>query len=358
MTTPSAIRSHIAPGRGALALDAQAVDANTLADLSARMGISMDQLTPPNFPAGVTTPLEYLRTFLPGLVRIVTTPRKIDELIGIDTVGSWEDEEIIARLIEGLGIASPYTDLANIPLASWNPGFERRTVVRFEQGFRTGPLEEARTARADLDTRNEKRAAAIASLDYARNEIGFFGFNAGDNRTFGLMNDPGLPTFVAAPNGAGGDSEWSTKTFQEIIADLRQILEGIRVRSQGTVDPSTTAITMGLPLSAMGALGVVSDYGNSVADWMAQTYSNVRIVGVPQFEYAAAGESIALAWADSAPEDDGSTDGGRTWQQLVPERARMIGSETGAKHYVEDHSNATAGVILKRPFLVYGLTGV
>lgn len=359
MTTPSNIRSHVAPGRGALVLDSAALqDRNVLSDLSQRLGITMDSLVPPNFAAGIPNALQFLQTFLPGVVRVVTTPRKIDELIGIDTVGSWEDEEILVRLMESLGVASPYTDLANIPLASYNPGIERRTVVRFEQGFRTGPLEEARTSRADIDSRGEKRTAAIASLDFTRNEVGFFGYNNGANRTFGLLNDPGLPAAVAVPAGAGGDTEWDSKTFLEIVSDLRTILEGIRSRSGGTVDPTTTSITLALPDSAMGAMGMVSDFGNSVSDWLQKTYSRVRIVGVPQLEDAAAGESMAIAWADSAPEDDGSTDGGRTWQQLVPERVRMLGSETGAKHYVEDHVNATAGVILKRPYLVYVASGV
>lgn len=363
MSTPSAIRSHISPGKGALVLDHAAASDPTIHQQLEQLGIfyggGMDSLYPPNFPAGVANPLQYFTTIAPGLVRIVTTPRKIDELIGVDTVGSWEDEQIIVRLIEGLGVAAPYTDYGNIPLASFNPGAESRTVVRFEQGFRTGALEEARSAKAELDARVEKRNAAVFSLDFTRNEVGFYGFNNGENRTFGLLNDPGLPGYAALPAGTGGDTEWSTKTFQEILADLRLMLEGVRTSSGDTVDPNTVAMTLALPPSAMGAWGVVTDLGSmSVADWLRNTYTNVRVVSVPQFEDANAGESVAMIWADSAPEGDGSTDGGRTWQQMVPERLRLLGSEQGAKHYVEDHTNATAGVILKRPFLVFAVTGI
>lgn len=360
----SRLRSHAAPGTRALVLDAASIqDQNILADLSDRMGITvaLDAVPPANMPGGIPSPLRFLQEVLPGIVRVLTTPRKIDELIGVDAVGRWEDEQVIVKMMESLGLAQPYTDISNIPLANYNPGYDQRTIVRFEAGLRVGPLEEARTSAADIDARAEKRLAALMSLDIARNEVGFFGFNAGDNRTFGILNDPGLPPFVTVPAGAGGDTEWSTKTFDEVISDIRLLLELIRTRSGDNVDPNTAAITLALPTSAMGALGLIgagSSNGFSVQAYLDQTFRNVRIVSVPQFEDANGGESVAMAWADAAPEGDGSTDNGRTWMQLVPERGRLLGSEQGAKHYVEDHTNATAGVLLKRPILVAAISGV
>lgn len=355
----SRFRSHVAPGTPAFALDAAAIKDNSIiADLSDRLGITFDAVPPADMPGGIPSPLRYNQTVLPGIVRVLTTPRKIDELLGVDTVGEWHDQEVIIKMMESLGLAQPYTDLANIPLANYNPGYDSRTVVRFEAGLRVGPLEEARTGAADINARDEKRLAALLSLDISRNEVGFYGFNNGLNRTFGILNDPGLPPFVTVPAGESGDTEWSTKTFQEVIADIRLILELIRTRSGDNADPNSTPITLGLPTSAMGALGIVTDFGQSVQSYLGETYRNVRIVSVPQFEDANGGESVAMAWADSAPEGDASTDNGRTWMQIVPERGRMLGSEQGAKHYVEDHTNATAGVILKRPVLVAAISGI
>lgn len=363
MSTPSKIHSHRAPGRGAVALDAAALQDPQLLPLLEQQGIFFghagDSLYPPNFPAGIPNLLQFFTNIAPGLVKIVTTPRRADDLIGVDVVGSWEDEHIITRLMESLGVAAPYTDEGNIPLASYNPGAESRTIVRFESGFKTGPLEEARGTKSDYDVRAEKRAAAVFTLDYTRNLIAFRGYNDGQNRTFGILNDPGLPAFVTVPAGDSGDTEWATKTFLEITADIRLFMSTLRTRSGDTVDPNTAQITFALPPSAMDAWGIVADIGTvSVIDWLNNTYRNVRVISVPEFENANAGESVAMIWADSAPEGDGSTDNGRTWMQMVPERLRMIGSETGAKHYVEDHSNATAGVILKRPFLVAAFQGL
>ena len=97
--------------------------------------------------ANIGTPIQFLQTWLPGYVRTLTAARKIDELIGITTVGEWEDEEVVQGVLENIGQAMPYGDSTNIPLASWNTNFERRSVVRFEKGFQVGVLEEARAAR-------------------------------------------------------------------------------------------------------------------------------------------------------------------------------------------------------------------
>lgn len=368
--TPSRIHQHLPAGTPPLVLSPDSIRDVAILDHLGALGIAMDARTvqammpaaamdglqPTMFPAGVPTPLQFLQTFLPGFVRVLTQAEKIDELIGVSTVGRWEDEEILQGVMEAVGLAAPYGDLANIPLASWNPGWERRTVVRFEQGFRTGPLEVARAAAGGIDSNAEKRNAATASLEFTRNEVGFFGYNDGQNRTFGLLNDPGLPPLSTAPAGTGGGTAWSTKTFQEIIADLRFMLEGLRTRSGDRIDPTTTSITLAVPTSAMGAFGATTDFGISVADWLAKTYRNVRVVSAPQLEDANGGASVAYVWADAI--EDGSTDNGRTWEQLVPEKFRLLGSEDGAKHHVEDFTNALAGVMLKRPFAVYGLTGI
>ncbi|WP_207993715.1 hypothetical protein [Yersinia pseudotuberculosis] len=102
---------------------------------------------------------------------MITAARKIDELIGIATVGVWEDEEIVQGMLEPIGSAAIYSDHGNIPLASWQVGYARRSIVRFEQGFSVGALEEARTAKASLATAAEKRSSAAQSLDVSRNRV-------------------------------------------------------------------------------------------------------------------------------------------------------------------------------------------
>ena len=107
-------------------------------------------------------------------------------------------EEIVQGILEPIGNALPYGDYTNVPLASWNTNFVRRTVIRFEKGIKVGMLEEARASRIRISTSSEKRASAALSLEIQRNLVGFNGFNGGNNLTYGFLNDPSLPFLFIA----------------------------------------------------------------------------------------------------------------------------------------------------------------
>jgi len=306
--------------------------------------------------ASIATPVQFLQTWLPGLVHVLTQARKIDELIGVSTVGSWEDEEIIQGMLENTGKAVPYTDLGNIPLSSWNLAWERRTVVRFEQGFRVGILEEARAARIKVSTASEKRASAVLSLDVERNRIGFYGYNGGTNRTYGFLNDPSLPAYVTAATGVGGVT-WATKTFLEITADIRSMVARLRSATGDNFDPETAKFTMALATNVIEYLGVTSTYGNSVRQWAKETYPGLRFVSAPELNLANGGANVAYMYPERI-EDGATSDDGRVWVQMVPAKFQMLGVEKLAKGYVEDMTNATAGVMVKRPYAVQRLSGI
>jgi hypothetical protein len=330
------------------------------AHLVRQMAAALDAapaVQPTMYSPTVPTPVQFLQNWLPGFVRVVTQAQTIDDILGVVTAGDWEDEEIVQGVLEPTGLAQPYGDYTNIPLASWNLGYERRTIVRFEEGLRVGKLEEARAGKARVNSAATKRAAAAMALDILRNRIGFYGFNNGENRTYGLLNDPNLPAYV---NVAGGT--WSTKTFLQITADIRTAVGALIVKAGGHVRAgpnatNATPLTLVLPLGADNYLGVTSDYGNSVAQWLKETYPNMRIITAPEFAGANGGANVFYLFADRIDDGD-SDDGGQTFAQIVPTRFRTIGVEQQAKAYVEDYSNATAGVMLKRPFLVVRYSGI
>lgn len=325
-----------------------------------RRSMAFDSLTAPLLTASNPTWAQYLQTWMPGFVAMLTTPRKIDELIGVGTIGNWEDEEIIQKTAEHTGKARLYGDYTNVPLSDFGVGAERRGVVRFEMGAQWGKLEETRMAKIDADIAGEKRAAAALALDIVRNDIGFYGYNDGDYRTFGFLNDPNLPAYVAVPDGAiggGTPKHWSGKTFLEITRDLRLLMAGLLSSSKGIIDPRATPTTVALPLNATPYLSVTSDYGVSVEDWFKKTYPSARIVSATELEAANAGAGVMYAYAETV--DDGlSTDDKRVFTQMVPAKAFQIGTESHAKYMLEVWGNASAGVMLKRPYAVYRMTGI
>lgn len=320
-------------------------------------GMAMDDAQGLITTASISNPIQFLQSWLPGFVRVMTAARRIDEIVGITTAGKWDDEEVIQGVLEPLGEAVPYGDYTNIPLATWNVNFERRTVIRFEKGIKVGLLEDARSARVRINNAAEKRSAAALALDIMRNKIGFLGYNAGANRTYGFLNDPSLPAYVtAAATGASSATTWASKTFLNITADIRGMMARLQSASGDQINPETVATTMALATAAYQYLSVTSDYGNSVRQWLRETYPKCRVVSAPELDAANGGANVMYLFADSV--DDGGSDGGATFAQVVPAKFQALGTEKQAKGYVEDFSNATAGIFCKRPFACQRLSGI
>lgn len=319
-------------------------------------GLGMDDAQGLVTTAGIATPLQFLQTWLPGFVRVMTQARKADELMGLSVVGQWADEEIVQGMIEALGASVPYSDGGNVPLSNWNTQFERRTVLRFEQGISVGVLEEERASRIKVNTAAEKRGAAGVALEIQRNRIGFYGYNGGNNRTYGFLNDPSLPAYVAAANGGTGSPTWESKTFLEICADIRGMVQRMRSASGDNIDPEKGSFTLGLATDVIEYLGVVSEFGVSVRQWMKETYPGITPVSAPELNGANGGANVAYLYPEKV--EDGASDDSRVWVQMVPSKFQTIGVAKEAKAYVEDYSNATAGVMVKRPYAVQRLTGI
>lgn len=311
----------------------------------------------PLVSASITTPVQFLQTWLPGFVRVLTAARKIDKLIGISTVGNWDDEEVVQGVLEPVGNAELYSDSGNIPLSSYQTQFERRTVIRFEKGISVGVLEEARAARMRVSVAAEKRTSASLALEISRNRVGFLGYASGNNRTYGFLNDPALPAYATIPNGASTSPLWSTKTFLEICADIRAGFAQLQVVSQDNINPEDVDTTMALPTAVYQYLSVTNVQGTqSVRQWLRETYPRCRVESAPELNAANGGANVMYLFAESV--DDGATDDSRTFVQVVPAKFMTLGVEKRSKVYIEDYSNATAGTMCKRPYAVYRASGL
>jgi|SRR6185312_3811603 len=327
-----------------------------LAMMAAQDGFGMDAQSPVTSPS-ISVPIQFLQNWLPGFVRINTAARKADELMGISTMGSWEDEEIVQGILEPIGGAVPYGDYTNVPLSSWNTNFVRRTVVRMEKGLKVGSLEAARAARIRVDSASEKRGSAALALEIQRNLIGFNGFNSGADRTYGFLNDPSLPAYVTvAATGTGSSTTWASKTMLQIITDIQVAAAQLQIQSQDTINPQDTDTTLAVATAVYQYLSTPSDLGYSVIKWMKDTYPRMRVVSAPQLNAANGGANVFYLYAEKV--DDGASDDSRVWLQCVPAKFQALGVEKLSKAYVEDYTNATAGAMCKRPYAVVRYSGV
>lgn len=329
------------------------------ADVQAIVAFAMDDPQGGVLSPSIGVPVQFLQAWLPGLVRAVFKVRVIDELVGITTIGQWHDEEIVQGAVESMGDAVPYGDFTNIPFATWNLNFERRTVVRFEKGFAVGRLEEARAGAIRVSSTAEKRVGASTALDIQRNQVGFVGYNAGADRTYGLLNDPNLPAYITVANGAtSGSPLWSGKSTLDIIADLIAAFQALEVQSGGNIQPKVDETTLVLPTGWDAYLGTPTTLGYSAAAWLKATYPKCRVLTAPQFQAANGGANVGYLYADRVESDPESTDDGRTFLQAVPARMQTLGAWQIDKRFVEDFTNATAGVMCKRPWAIYRFSGI
>ncbi len=342
----SKIGIHLNPGKIKQMMQGQAA-------MDSQFG--MDAIQGTVTTASIGTPVQFLQNWLPGFVFVITAARKIDDLIGVMTTGEWEDEQVVQGILERTGTSVPYGDYTNVPLSSWNTNFNYRTVVRFEEGMKVGILESARAARLRVDDSGMKREAAALALDIQRNNVGFNGFNSGNNSTYGFLNDPGLGNYVQVATGVGGYT-WATKTFLEIQRDIVTAIQKVRTQSQDTIDPETMDLTLAVSTNAVDYLSKTSDFGISVRAWMTAAYPRIRVVSAPQLNDAYTSEDVFYLYADKIT--DMSTDGGAVWIQPVPSKFMVLGVQQLAKAYEEDFSNATAGAMCKRPFAVVRFYGI
>lgn len=346
-----------------------AIESGKARQMMRELGITMDagierrlmavmdaDLTAPLTTASITNPIQFLQHWLPGIVEVITAARRIDDLVGVSTQGSWESEEIVQPIIEYTGSPQLYGDKNVIPLASWNVNYERRGLVRFEEGMSVGRLEEARSAAIRVSTAESKRSAAASALEIQRNKVGFNGYNSGANRVYGFLNDPNLPAYVNVPNGAAGTATWATKTYNEIVSDILSAMAALRTQSQERVDPERDPITLGIATACVDRLATVSQYGNSVRDWLTKTYPNVRVVSAPELNAANGGANVFYLYAETV-RDSGSDDQ-RTFLQVVPTKFITLGVQQFAKGYEESYSNATTGIFVKRPYAIVRRSGV
>jgi hypothetical protein len=309
--------------------------------------------------AAIPNLIQNLQNWLPGQVYVMTAAREIDKLIGITTQGEFSDEQIVQEVLEMTGYAVPYSDYGNAPLADWNLNFVPRTNIRFELGMRVGILEEERAARQRVNSAQSKRESCGLNLEITRNLVGFNGYNSGNNTTYGFLNDPGLLPTITVAAGASTQTEWSGKTFLEICADIRAAFVQLRTQSKGVINPKEVDTVLALPTNSIDYLTVTSDFGISVWDWLKQTYPRVRVQDAIQLNTAngtTVGSGVFYLYAERV--SDLSTDDGKVWVQVVPQKFRVLGVQKLTKAYQEDFANATAGAMLKRPWAVVKYLGI
>jgi len=302
--------------------------------------------------ATIGTPVQFLQTFLPGIVRVFQAPLLAETAIGFTQAGSWEDSAIVQRVQEWLGFAREYGDLQAKPNVSYNLNYAQQSVVRFEVGVKTSKLEEMRASRNMISDVAEKQAAAALILEQILNSVAFYGYNSGNNLTYGILNNPNLPSYVpVASTGTGSSPLWSTKTWKQRQDDIVTMASGLLTQTKTLIDPTRVPTTMLIPSSIWAYFSGTTDLGYSLKEFMDNTYPLCRIIPTPQMDGATGGLNAMYWFADSVP--NSGTDDGAAFRQVIPAKFMNLGVQQQVDGFKTGYTCATAGVFALRPVAIY-----
>ena len=341
------------------ALDQAPEELRTMEAL-ALQGIGMDdgeavKYVMDGIASGVTegsanVPVQFLQHWMNKFITVVTQATKADDLLGRTTQGEWFQEEVVLTVRELTGHTRPYGDHAQPPLAGYNVNEERRTIIRFAQGLLTGKLEEMRLAAMGkkLSAYESDRAAIGQSFKLDTNAVAFYGYQLGNNRTYGILNDPNLDGFYSVPASQSYPSVpnpklWANKSFYDIVRDLNTAVSQVLTQTGANFDPYKDAFKFGIALSCVTYLNTVNEHGNrSVRDYIKDTWPKADVVPVPEFDGAIAGSNCFYVIVDELG-------GNPCVEQIVPAAVRLVGMEPRATGVYELYSNATAGCFVEQP---------
>lgn len=185
--------------------------------------------------------LEHIR---PGLFEVQYPEFKARKFLPINNSIHNGAEEFTYRVFDKVGKAEMIADYANDFKSVDVFGAESTQKLK---GFGTSysySIQEARAAMmAQLPLDARKAMAARHAMEQKLDEALLVG-EASANLT-GLFTQSGTVTYTV-PNGAGGDTDWETKTPDEILADLNGISNKIVDDSSGVESPDSLI----LPLSS------------------------------------------------------------------------------------------------------------
>lgn len=355
------IESRLSPAQ----LTGYKVNENTTWETLRKMGISFDEAimneitksvaadaAPEMITTGsVATPIQFLQWINPKVVTMLTTKRDIDELVGYTKAGDWSDEEIVQGFVELLGAARPYGDKANPNYASYNTNYEKRTIVRFEESLEVGILSAMRASKARLNEHALKKEAVTRILEIVRNEIGFNGYVDGDNKTYGILNDPNLPAYVNVAAGASASTLWKNKTMKEICTDLVTAFSKLRNQTGNNFDPQNDKFDIWISSAVVDFLSTQNEFGISVREWLAKNYPKATIKSSAWLNGVNGDADVFYV----VPEE---LEGDKVIEQYGQDKMRFIGLWNKGKSQEEFYSNATAGVMVRIPAGVVRYSGI
>lgn len=164
----------------------------------------------------------------------------------------------------------------------------------------------------------------------------------------GLLNHSAVNS-TSAPNGAGGTATWSTKTPQEILADMNLAVQSIRDQTLGVEAPDTVLLPeVQYTIAAQTPIGDNSD--KTILNFFLSSNPWIRAVESWHYLSTAGAGSTARLMAYRRDPSKVKLRNPHGYEQLPPQLE-------GLEYIVNCHMS-TAGVNFYKPLSAYCLDGI
>jgi hypothetical protein len=199
-------------------------------------------------------------------------------IIPVDTSAPEWINAITFFSVDKVGEADWFSHLAkDVPIADVFRAKHDETVEMAAIGYRYTLQELGVAARLGIQLTPDRAAAARRAYEEFVDRFALVG-DTRKNKT-GITNNP-LVTVIDVPNGATGQADWSTKTADEIAADVNLILTGIYTESL-TVEIADTLLLPIAMLLYISNKRMGPDTSMTLLTWLTQNNAYTAVTGRP-----------------------------------------------------------------------------
>ncbi len=211
---------------------------------------------------------------------VLYSPTRLTEVFPEIQKGTWTTAYSIFPVEEATGEVAGYSDFATNGMSSVNATYPTRPQLRLQTNIRYGDFETEVAAEAKLNLVASKQKAAAKTVVLAQNAI--YAYGVAGTEIYGYLNDPNKTAAIVAPNGASGQSEWSTKDSTEMYEDIVYMI-GEFAKANDLLQPDMPFVLSVAPESAV-QLTKATTFNVSALDMIKKNYPNLRMVTLPELQ--------------------------------------------------------------------------
>lgn len=310
------------------------------------LGLAMDAQ-----PQLVTTSSAGIPAFLtnmvdPQVVRVLTQPTRISQIIGETQKGSWTDLSMQFPIVENSGSIAAYGDYSNNGNTDVNANFVARQSYNFQTILRWGERHAAFMGLAAISEKAELDISAAQQFVKWLNRYGFFGVTGLTN--YGLLNDPALIAPSTPAVKAAGGTSWTGATAQEIYTDVLTLFGQLLAQMGYNIDMATPMTLVLSPLKMVQLLKV-SQFNVTARATIDAAFPNLTIISAPEYT-TAGGELMQLILK--------TYDGVQTAYTAYNSKMRTHALVQDVSSWKQKVSAGTWGTIIRRPIAIAQMIGL